>query len=1361
MRLFQKLFGVSQKDRTPPEGFGQTFILEPILTPSGLVDSGDDFIDPTVFDLDSPVIDDFDLDIAKTATEAFNSDVDIEEMTFLTRNIDLDEISRVGESLHSHDLFTSGTFTVGDSGEVSIDFLFDGGKYEGELAIFSLDGMEQFEPGSDAFIQEAASRALSSSELGHVVISDPSEGAKFSGNLGERSFNEGDYQGVKSFQMRAGSRFGVMLVPNGTIEQVYDNPDIGGSVRPLFSMATSNPDDAFHVGQIADATGDGNTFVLEDLRVDGRTDRDYNDIIFQVRGATGDAVDLDEVINADSDWRETDMGEALTEYAKAYVNDVDSSISPISDTPKADQPLIGIIDTGFSTDNPDLDYSRILLGQDRIDGDDNPLLNSGEGNEHGTHVLGIIGATQDNDIGIDGINDDAPLWVGRAVGSGKWAESLVEFVDAAQESGQPNAVVNLSMDLTQIDADGNVTTRYEFTPLEMTALEYARQNDVLVAVAAGNDGGVMSALGQASQQFDNIITVGSAEPIDSETSAWKGFDRAEYSSYGIGLDIVADAGTLEKPIFSTVGDGIGVMSGTSVATAQVTGAASQVWAANPELSYRQVIEILKSTATDLKTDNSDLETGSGLLNIAAAIHLAKTIEPEEYDPDLRVVPTTWSGEGKVTPMERAAHQAYQMQQGETLWAIAARELGSGNRWIEITKDAAGTMPFTSTEAAQLPIGQIVYIPDSNSTLNSQASQQGIGTPVTVGPLTTPTQNTQTLVGKKIILDPGHGKTDRGFDPGAVANGTNEAIENLHQAKIVAEHLRQLGAEVKVLDESLSLAQIGQRAAGHDLFVSLHQNAFNSNAQGHEVYSHPNAPAKDAELAQAINSELDAIFPDSVIPNRGVKTANFSVLSNAPASVPAVLVESLFIDAPGMSRTNVEKASTAVARGIEKFLTGQVTGSTPTPAPSPPPAKPGVVNSKVGSDPLNFRVDSYVGANIIDKLSSGTSLKILKSTVGGSYNPGTGSRNDWYQVEVNGQTGYVAAYYVDVILPNQSPGNPSGFHPEPFSGWVGPSIGVALRNSPRHSDKSGLAEPYKKTLNFDGWMYGESVTDIWTGKADALWYRYWRNGKAYWVPSAYINGYPNSKPPIQPGGSGATSKPGYVKSGVGLNFRTSPSANASRISRLRNGTNLTILEQVSGGAYYPGNRTDWYRVKVGNTVGYVAAYYVREGNGHGGGSSTNPNINQFIDWAKSQNSIITRRDRHHLSNGGAWSDGQCVTLIARYIQDVFMSASERSKPGQAYNHGYGTAGTVSGLPDFGSYTTPAGLNSNPPRRGGVISFMGSGFDATYGHVGIVTRYDAATNHIYYIDIGLSQGGVVTGEKSISATHGAIRGWTNPK
>ncbi|MGA9377306.1 MAG: DUF4114 domain-containing protein, partial [Phormidium sp.] len=192
--------------------------------------------------------------------------------------------------------YDSGLFTVGETGEIGIDFLFDGGGYKGELAIFSLDGMDEFEPGSQEFIKEAATRALSSSELGHVVIADATEGAKFSGNLGEANQNSGVYLGVKTFNMRPGDTFAVMLVPNGKVEQVFDNPAIGGNVRPLFSLVTSNPNDAFHTGQISDITGDGSTFVMEDMRVDTGSDRDYNDIIFQVRGATGKAALMDDLV---------------------------------------------------------------------------------------------------------------------------------------------------------------------------------------------------------------------------------------------------------------------------------------------------------------------------------------------------------------------------------------------------------------------------------------------------------------------------------------------------------------------------------------------------------------------------------------------------------------------------------------------------------------------------------------------------------------------------------------------------------------------------------------------------------------------------------------------------------------------------------------------------------------------------------------------------------------------------------------------------------------------------------------------------------------------------------------------------------
>ena len=154
------------------------------------------------------------------------------------------------------------------------------------MAVFSLKGLENFETGSEAFIKEVASRSLSNSVEGHVVINDITEGAKFSGNLPDGNFNQGVHLGVKSFAVTAGGKYGLMLVPNGTVKFVYDNPTFGGDKRPLFSMVTANPVEGFHLGQIADITGEGNTFAIEDMRFDLGTDKDYNDIIFQVRGAT-------------------------------------------------------------------------------------------------------------------------------------------------------------------------------------------------------------------------------------------------------------------------------------------------------------------------------------------------------------------------------------------------------------------------------------------------------------------------------------------------------------------------------------------------------------------------------------------------------------------------------------------------------------------------------------------------------------------------------------------------------------------------------------------------------------------------------------------------------------------------------------------------------------------------------------------------------------------------------------------------------------------------------------------------------------------------------------------------------------------
>lgn len=96
--------------------------------------------------------------------------------------------------------------------------------------------MKEFSTQED-FIKEAARRAGSNYAEGYVVINDLNEGAIFSGKVSyDDNYNKGNYQGIKSLAMKLGDEFAVILVPNGTVQQVWQNPSVNGDLRPLFSL---------------------------------------------------------------------------------------------------------------------------------------------------------------------------------------------------------------------------------------------------------------------------------------------------------------------------------------------------------------------------------------------------------------------------------------------------------------------------------------------------------------------------------------------------------------------------------------------------------------------------------------------------------------------------------------------------------------------------------------------------------------------------------------------------------------------------------------------------------------------------------------------------------------------------------------------------------------------------------------------------------------------------------------------------------------------------------------------------------------------------------------------------------------------
>jgi N-acetylmuramoyl-L-alanine amidase len=188
------------------------------------------------------------------------------------------------------------------------------------------------------------------------------------------------------------------------------------------------------------------------------------------------------------------------------------------------------------------------------------------------------------------------------------------------------------------------------------------------------------------------------------------------------------------------------------------------------------------------------------------------------------------------------------------------------------------------------------------------------------------QSNQSLNGQVIVLDPGHGEVEAGVnDPGAVNRGLGrtERDEVRKQADLIKAELESKGASVKIVENNTgkSLGQIGSEGAGSNCFISLHLNAFNGDAHGHEVLIDTDGTAKNERLAGLINEELDRQLD---IRNRGVKRQGLGVLRGVPRSVPAVLVESFFIDSvrdAGTLDRLIGVSAKAIATGIERFLVG--------------------------------------------------------------------------------------------------------------------------------------------------------------------------------------------------------------------------------------------------------------------------------------------------------------------------------------------------------------------------------------------------------------------------------------------------------
>jgi subtilisin family serine protease len=240
-----------------------------------------------------------------------------------------------------------------------------------------------------------------------------------------------------------------------------------------------------------------------------------------------------------------------------------------------------IIDTGIRFSHQTFG-GRAVSGRDTVDNDND----ASDCNGHGTHVAGTVGGSQygvAKEVRLVGVR------VLNCQGSGTTAgvAAGIDWVTAQHQPGQA-AVANMSL-------GGGVDQTLD------NAVANSIADGVTYAIAAGNGdqlGNPQNACNFSPARVPTAITVGATQSNDA---------RASFSNFGTCLDIFAPGVGITSSWFSS-DTATNTISGTSMATPHVTGAAALVLAANPGFSPQQVRDQLVANATDGKV--TDPRAGS-------------------------------------------------------------------------------------------------------------------------------------------------------------------------------------------------------------------------------------------------------------------------------------------------------------------------------------------------------------------------------------------------------------------------------------------------------------------------------------------------------------------------------------------------------------------------------------------------------------------------------------------------------------------------------------------------------------------------------------------------------------------------------
>lgn len=273
--------------------------------------------------------------------------------------------------------------------------------------------------------------------------------------------------------------------------------------------------------------------------------------------------------------------------------------------------VVGVIDTGIDYNHPDLrnniwknpgeianngidddsnGYVDDIYGWNFVNNTNNPM----DDNSHGTHVSGTIGAVGYNGTGVVGVTWNTQL-------------AALKFLDSEGSGYTSNAVLAVTYAaIMNFDICSNSWGGYGYSQSLRDAI--ASCSGISVC-AAGNDynNNDTNPCYPASYDCSNIIAVAATDSNDNKPA---------FSNYGA---TTVDLGAPGYNIYSTSpNSSYATMSGTSMATPHVSGAAALIKSFNPTLTASQIKSCILDNVDPVSSLSGITVTG-GRLNVAKCI----------------------------------------------------------------------------------------------------------------------------------------------------------------------------------------------------------------------------------------------------------------------------------------------------------------------------------------------------------------------------------------------------------------------------------------------------------------------------------------------------------------------------------------------------------------------------------------------------------------------------------------------------------------------------------------------------------------------------------------------------------------------